>query len=98
MDGILGDLGLALRRLREAPQLTIIVVLTLALVIGAGVLLRSFRALAAVDPGFRPSEVLKAEYQLPDTRYPLDYSRWPNLPEINSSHGELLRRVPRRSR
>jgi putative ABC transport system permease protein len=69
------------------------VALAVALVIGAGVLLRSFWALAGVDPGFRTAKVLKAEYQLPETRYPLDFSRWPELPEINGFHAELLARV-----
>jgi predicted permease len=64
-----------------------------ALVIGAGVLLRSFWALAGIDPGFRAAQVLKAEYQLPEARYPLDFSRWPQLPEINGFHAEVLRRV-----
>ncbi len=69
------------------------VALAVMLVIGAGVLLRSFWALAEVDPGFRTSRVLKAEYQLPPTRYPMDYPRWPSLKEINGFQAELLRRA-----
>lgn len=69
------------------------VALAVALVIGAGLLLRSFRELRRVDPGFRTTHVLKAEYQLPETRYPMDFARWPDLPEINRFHAGLLREV-----
>ncbi|MGH7551570.1 MAG: ADOP family duplicated permease [Longimicrobiales bacterium] len=69
------------------------VALAVTLVIGAGVLLRSFWTLASVDPGFETAQVLKVEYQLPATRYPGDRSRWPDLPAINGFHAELLRRV-----
>ena len=69
------------------------VALAVALVIGAGLLLRSFRELRRVDPGFRTAHVLKAEYQLPETRYPMDFARWPDLPEVNRFHAELLREV-----
>ncbi|HEX7239579.1 MAG TPA: ABC transporter permease, partial [Longimicrobiaceae bacterium] len=69
------------------------VALAVALVIGAGLLLRSFRELRRVDPGFRTAHVLKAEYQLPETRYPMDFARWPDLLEVNRFHAELLREV-----
>src|SRR5690606_19651176 len=39
--------------------------LAVALMIGAGILLRSFLALLAVDPGFETDRVIKAEFQLP---------------------------------
>ena len=69
------------------------VALAVTLVIGAGLLLRSFRGLQAVDPGFQTEGVLKAEYQLPDTRYPRDFSRWPDIPEINAFHARFLAEV-----
>ena len=69
------------------------VALAVALVIGAGLLLRSFRELRQVDPGFRTTRVLKAEYQLPESRYPVDYSVWPDLPKISDFHAEMLRQV-----
>ncbi|HSJ13472.1 MAG TPA: ABC transporter permease [Longimicrobiales bacterium] len=69
------------------------VALAVPLVIGAGVLLRSFQALSAVDPGFRTEQVLKVQYQLPASRYPMDFSQWPNLSAINAFHADLLSRV-----
>jgi putative ABC transport system permease protein len=69
------------------------IALAVMLVIGAGIVLRSFWALASIDPGFQTARVLKVAYSLPAARYPLDFQRWPNLPEINGFHTELLHRV-----
>ena len=44
------------------------------LMAGAGLLIRSLWQLHAVHPGFDASGVLKAEFQLPASRYPLDFS------------------------
>jgi putative ABC transport system permease protein len=81
------------RRLRSALVVAE-VALAVSLVISAGLLLRSFWELRAVDPGFRAANVLKAEYSLPAARYPQgDFSVYPNWPAINGFHGELLRQV-----
>ncbi|MGH2950999.1 MAG: FtsX-like permease family protein, partial [Solirubrobacterales bacterium] len=80
------------RRLRSAFVVGE-VALAVTLAIGALLLLRSLWELRAVDPGFRTGGVLKAEYQLPDTRYPLDFSRWPVLPEILAFQAGLLGEV-----
>ena len=69
------------------------VALAVTLVIGAGVLVRSFWALASVDPGFQTGQILKVHYQLPASRYPSDNQRWPDVPAINGFHAELLQRV-----
>ena len=53
--------------------------LALLLVCGAGLLLKSFWNLQAVDPGFQAHGVLKAEYQLPAARYPVDFRKWPDF-------------------
>lgn len=65
------------------------VALAVMLVNGAGLLLRSFWRLQSVNPGFDAAQVLKAQYQLPPGRYPRDFSRWPDIPEINSFHARL---------
>ena len=69
------------------------VALAVMLVLGSGLLLRSFWALRSVDPGFQAEGVLKAQYQLPGARYPRDFSRWPDIPEINDFHASLLASV-----
>jgi len=48
--------------------------LTLVLLVGAGLLVKSFTHLLKEDPGFRPEKVLTMEIDLPVTRYP-DYNR-----------------------
>jgi len=44
--------------------------LALMLLVGAGLLLKSFARLQAVDPGFSPDNVLTAQIGLPAVRYP----------------------------
>jgi putative ABC transport system permease protein len=46
------------------------VALSLVLLVGAGLLIRSFVRLLAIDPGFRPEHVLTASIPLPVSRYP----------------------------
>ncbi|HEX2253964.1 MAG TPA: ABC transporter permease [Thermoanaerobaculia bacterium] len=46
------------------------VALALVLLVGAGLLLRSFRALSDVDPGFRPEGVLTLRVALDEADYP----------------------------
>lgn len=50
------------------------VALAVTLLVGAGLLLRSFRRLLAVDPGFRPDSALTFRVRLPETSYASDTS------------------------
>ena len=43
--------------------------LAMTLLIGAGLLVRSFARLLAVDPGFKPESVLALDLKLPDAKY-----------------------------
>jgi putative ABC transport system permease protein len=84
--------GPARTRLRSAlvvAELAFAVVL----VCGAALLIRSFRDLQRVDPGFQTEGVLKAEYQLPATRYPVDFRRWPDFKEQHAFNAALLSRA-----
>jgi putative ABC transport system permease protein len=71
-----------------------LVVLELAfavvLVCGAALLVRSFWTLQQVNPGFQSAGVLKAEYQLPASRYPVDFKVWPNFKEQHAFNLALL--------
>ena len=46
------------------------VALSFALLVGAGLMLRSFMDLTSRDPGFNPEQVLTFGYNLPNQRYP----------------------------
>ena len=51
------------------------VALSIVLLVGATLLLRSFARLTDVDPGFRPDNVLAFRVALPNTSYPEDHHR-----------------------
>ncbi len=55
-----------LRRGLAVAQLAIAMIL----LVGAGLMLASFRAALGVDPGFRPDHVLTAAYAMPSVTYP----------------------------
>lgn len=67
--------------------------LAVVLLLGVGLLIKSFWRLQQVDPGFHAEGVLKAEFQLPAGRYAVNFSEWPNFPEIHGFNNTLLRRV-----
>ncbi len=84
--------GLARSRTRSALVVAEIA-LAVVLLAGAGLLIRSFWALRSLDPGFHADGVLKAEYQLPLSRYPVNFAVWPNFVEFHAFTGSLLRRA-----
>ncbi len=73
------------RRLRDALVVTE-VALALALLTGAGLLIRSFWKLQQTDPGFNPERVLTASLTLPGARYG-------DAPNVASFQRQLLDRV-----
>jgi predicted permease len=67
--------------------------MAVVLVCGAALLIRSFWTLQRVDLGFAAEGVLKAEYQLPPSRYPVDFRRWPDFTEQHAFNAALLQRA-----
>ena len=67
--------------------------LAVILMIGSGLLIKSLWRLYQVDPGFQTSGVLKADFQLPGSRYPQPRSTWPKWPEMRRFALEVRRRV-----
>ncbi len=79
--------GSGARRSRARDALAVAeVAVSLVLLVGAGLLARSFLELARVDPGFRPEGVLTANLFLPSARYPERQDRL-------SFYTELLERL-----
>lgn len=64
-----GAEGFSRTRLRSALVMSE-VALALVLLIGTGLLLRSFVRLERVNPGFAPDHILTMDISLPDVRYP----------------------------
>lgn len=81
--------GRAARRVQNA-LVAVEMALAVVLVAGSALLVRSFWQILAVDPGFRAAGVVKAEYQLPSSRYPVDLRQWPNLSAIHGFTARLL--------
>jgi putative ABC transport system permease protein len=69
------------------------VAMAVVLVCGAALLIRSFWTLQRVDLGFAAEGVLKAEYQLPPSRYPVDFRRWPDFTQQHAFNTALLQRA-----
>jgi putative ABC transport system permease protein len=69
-----GTTGAANRRTLEV-LVVVEVALALVLLIGAGLMSRTFAELMAVDPGFRRDNLLAANVYLPETLYPEDHQK-----------------------
>lgn len=76
-------------RLRAA-LVVVQVALTLVLLAGSALMLRSFQRLVNVDVGFRAENLLTLEYRLPQNKYPEGPQQW----ETHSRIIEQVRRVP----
>src|SRR6185503_6665602 len=83
-----GNFGVRARRMRTALVVAEIA-LTVVLLTGAGLLLRSYQAVLAVDPGFETQGLLVAETALPTARYPDPGSRIAFSQRVLESVGAL---------
>ena len=63
------------------------------LVTGAALLIKSFWHLRTTSPGFEMAGVLKAEFELPGSRYPVEQNPMPTSPAILRFNEALLQRV-----
>lgn len=50
--------------------MTLQVAMSLILLVGAGLMIRSLQHVAGIDPGFRPENLLTLEYRMPPNKYP----------------------------
>ncbi len=69
------------------------VAMAVVLMAGAGLLIRSLWTLERVDAGFDAEGVLKAEFQLPPSRYPQDFAVWPRWDAVQAFSRALRERV-----
>lgn len=83
--GRTGSSGSGHARLRST-LVVIEVAVAVVLLAAAGLLLRSFERMRAVDPGFRPDHILVANFSLPDQKYSSQNT-------IDQFNRELLRRL-----
>ncbi|MFN7944001.1 MAG: ABC transporter permease [Blastocatellia bacterium] len=70
-----GGEGLNARRARSA-FVVVQIALSLVLLIGGALLVKSFARLLRVDPGFRTENLLTLEYRLPRNKYTRDEAMW----------------------
>lgn len=88
-----GSAGGRWQRMLRASLVVAQLSMATTLTITAVLLIRSLASLQSVDPGFDADHVLKAEFQLPDSRYPRDFSQFPNWPERQRFQFETLTRL-----
>ncbi len=79
------------RRLLVVTQMA----LAVGLLVQAALLIRSLANLRGVDAGFTEQSVLRADFQLPESRYPRDFSTYPVWPEVTSFNVGLVERMER---
>ncbi|MBK5257058.1 MAG: ABC transporter permease [Vicinamibacteria bacterium] len=66
------------------------VALTLVMLVGSGLMLRSFQKLTQVEVGFKTDNLLTLEYRLPANKYPDGAQQW----EVHRQIVERVRAVP----
>ncbi len=84
--------GLANRRVRDL-LVAAEVALSVVLVVGAGLLIRSLGKLQSVDPGFRTEQVVKLDLTLPASRYPQNFAEHPHWTAVSGFYQRLLERA-----
>jgi predicted permease len=90
-----GAIGRRDGQLLRSGLVVIEVTLAVVLVIGAGLLIRSFWHLTRTDPGFDATGVVKAEFQASPVKYPRSGAAAPHFTAYNRFIGGLLERAGR---
>jgi putative ABC transport system permease protein len=93
-EGRSGSAGVGKQRFRSA-LVVLEIALSVVLLVGAGLMMRSLGALQRVDPGFVADHLLKVEYVLPARRYPQDFSVFPAWTEVRRFQTEARDRIAR---
>jgi len=91
-----GGRGMSPGRRRRRLRGTLVVAeiaLTLVLLLGAGLLIKSFAVLRHLDPGFSPERVLTLKVPLPESKYPLPTLRRPSPDRAMAFFDQVLERV-----
>ena len=83
------------RKLLERTLVASELALAVMLLCGATLLVKSLWKVQQIDPGFDAANVVKAEYQLPESRYPSDFRRWPDFAEQHVFTRALIARAAR---
>jgi predicted permease len=91
-EGRSGSAGIAKQRFRSF-LVVLEIALSVMLLVGAGLMIRSLRALQSVDPGFVSENLLKVEYVLPPSRYPQSFNDFPGWPEVHRFQREVQTRI-----
>ena len=92
-EGGRGSSGTRARARLRGALVVLEVALSVMLVIGASLMIRSVWSLRNVDPGFEPEQLLEAQYQLPPSRYPQSFSDFPRWTRVLAFHRQLIERL-----
>jgi putative ABC transport system permease protein len=87
--GRAGGEGTGARRARST-FVVVQVALSLVLLVGGALLIKSFYKLLQVDPGFKPANLLTLEYRVPRNKYPKPEGQW----EFHRQVTERIAEVP----
>jgi len=91
-----GGRGMSPGRRRRSLRGSLVVAetaLTLVLLLGAGLLIKSFAVLRQLDPGFSPARVLTLKVPLPESKYPLPTQQRPSPDRAMAFFDQVLERV-----
>jgi putative ABC transport system permease protein len=77
-----GTSGIQLRNVLVVAEIA----LSLVLLVGAGLMIRSFARLLSIDPGYDPKNLLTFQISLPDSRYP-------RSPQVFAFYRDALNRI-----